>query len=736
MQILKRGNPHQMTPWEDDDTVDALPGTAARPSAAEPIQSVIRRAVTRRALLKGGVAAGAGLVIAPAMLLKPSPAAADDVVRDRRWLRRDPGSRLTFETVPPRTGDDLDKNIRVPSNYDFDVILRWGDPLFPGAPEFDLNNQTPEKQAQQFGYNADLVLWYPLPEFVRKAVQWGGELGPIANRWLGGVYPRLKDAYSRRALMIVNHEYTSGGDMFPGYSKSENEALVEIEAHGFSIVELVQDRDGRWSFDRWSPFNRRVTGSTPMEISGPLRGMPEMQTTDDPLGEVVLGCLNNCAGGKTPWGTILTCEENFDQYFANFAAVPDAVAKLSTRIAPPNGASERLWENYVPRFDLSDEPQEYNRFGFIVEIDPYNPQDKPKKRTAMGRFKHEGAAARVAPNGKVAIYSGDDARFEYVYKFVTKGRYSRGNRSANLNLLDEGTLYVARFDVGEAAGDDIGVGEWLPLTADYLNDVDPDRNDWTETEILLNTRGAADVVGATPMDRPEDIEVNPKSGKVYIALTNNSQRTGAPGSDATRDANGRLVSTEPNESNPRYDTWDNGNPTTNTGNEHGHIIELIEDGNDPTATSFKWNIFVQCGDPKVAYHDARFGDIVDPVAAGVSPISDPDNVVHDDDGNLWIATDGMPGSGGDKGFGQNDGVFAVPVEGENRGLLRQFLSGVPGGEVCGPEFSGDNKTFFCAIQHPYEGEGVDFADKWPLGESVSKPSLVAVRELSGKKIGA
>ncbi|MFE8033739.1 PhoX family protein [Thiohalocapsa marina] len=725
MQDLKCGNECQVISWEDDGSVDALPGTAARPSAAEPIQSVIQRAVTRRALLKGGVAAGAGLVIAPALLLKPSPAAADDDVRDRRG-RRDPGSRLTFQTVEP----SFEGDIVVPPNYAYDVILRWGDPLFPGTPDFDLNDQTPEKQALQFGYNADLVLWYPLPEFVRKMVQWRGELGSIANRWLGSAYPRLKDAYSRRALVIVNHEYTTGADMFPGYSQSRNEALVEIEAHGFSIVELAQDRDGRWSFDQGSPFNRRVTGSTPMEISGPLRGMPEMQTADDPNGKVVLGCLNNCAGGKTPWGTILTCEENFDQYFANFGDVAGRPKDLSLRIAAESADTERKWEDYVDRFDLSKEPNEYNRFGFIVEIDPYNPQDKPKKRTALGRFKHEGAAARVAPNGKVAIYSGDDARFEYVYKFVTKGRYNPGNRSANLNLLDEGTLYVARFDVGAVEGDEMGIGQWLELSTN-----NPALVDWTETEILLNTRGAADVVGATPMDRPEDIEVNPKSGRLYVALTNNSQRTGAPGSGATRDVNGREVSTEPNASNPRFDTWDNG-VDSNTGNEHGHIIELIEDGNDPTSTSFKWNIFVQCGDPNVAYHDVRFGDIADPVAAGVSPISDPDNLVHDDEGNLWIATDGMPGSGGTKGFGQNDGVFAVPVEGEHRGLLRQFLSGVPGGEVCGPEFSGDNKTFFCAIQHPYEGKGVGHENKWPLGEPVSKPSLVAVRELSGKKIGA
>ena len=535
--------------------------------------------------------------------------------------------------------------------------------------------------------------------------------------------------------------------MFPGYDSAAptlDQVETEIEAHGFSIVELTLDRTGDWQFDINSPFNRRVTGSTPIEISGPLAGHPLMKTADDPSGTRVLGCFNNCAGGKTPWGTILTCEENFDQYFANFDLLSEAEKRHSLRIAASGDNTQRSWEDYVDRFDLSKSPNEdnilgteYNRFGYIVEIDPYNPDAKPKKRTALGRFKHEGASSNITSNGRVAIYSGDDARFEYLYKFVSSGVYNRQNRQSNMDLLDEGILYAARFDAGNVKGDGLGPGEWLPLVwepgnvLDNAYDANGNKLYSSQADVLLDTRGAADVLGATPMDRPEDVEVNPRTGHVFMACTNNSRRDGEFGD--TRIVNGREVSSAPNEANPRNKTT---NSAFNDGNQHGHVIELIEDGNDAGATTFTWNIFIQCGDPTVPAHDTRFGDVVDPIAAGVSPISDPDNLVHDDDGNLWISTDGQFFSGG-VGFGQNDGVFAVPVEGPNRGLLRQFLSGVPGGEICGPEFSGDNRTFFCAIQHPNDGNA--FNEVWPIGDpdGVSKPSLIGVRHnRRNKRIGS
>jgi len=706
--------------WQDDGTVDVLPGTPARPRASDPIQSVMHKAISRRALLKGAAVTGATLVIAPGAMLgtsRPAVAAGD------------PSNRLTFTTVP--AGDGSETDVRVPSNYSYSVILKWGDPLTTTAPAFDIENQSAASQAQQFGFNADLVLWYPLPTYVRRMVERTGEMNALVERVIGFQYPRLKGRAARRALVVVNHEYTKGADMFPDYVPGDaTQVGVEIEAHGFSIVELSHG-GGAPSFDITSPFNRRVTGSTPHDITGPLRGHALMQTAADPAGETVLGCLNNCAGGKTPWGTILTCEENFDQYFANFASVTGDAAAASQRIPANSGASARRWEDSVSRFDLSTNPNEYNRFGYIVEIDPYDPNDVPKKRTALGRFKHEGATCRITANNKVAVYSGDDARFEYVYKFVSDGSYSEHNRAANKGLLENGTLYVARFDAGDQEGDEMGTGVWLPLVWEAGNALDQ-AGFSSQAEVLLKSRGAADVLGATPMDRPEDIEVSPRNGRLYVALTNNSRRDGDPGE--TRMVNGREVSSAPNEANPRNNTYDDG--SENTGNQHGHIIELIETGNDAGATTFAWNIFIKCGDPEVLAHDTSFGDLADPVGAGVSPISDPDNLVHDDDGNLWIATDGQYYSGGAVGFGQNDGVFAVPVEGANRGLLRQFLSGVPGGEICGPEFSGDNRTFFCAIQHPNDGNA--FNAVWPINDpdGVSKPSLIAVNQVTGAKIGS
>jgi secreted PhoX family phosphatase len=315
--------------FEDDGSADVMPGSAARPTAAEPIQVVMQKVISRRTLLKGAAAASATLVIAPgAMLSSSRPAAA---------ANGDPADRLTFATVAPSTAPDVE----VPTGYSYNVILRWGDPLFPTAPAFDVENQTGASQAQQFGFNADLVLWYPLPGYVRRILDTTGQFNALAERVIGFQYPRLKNRPSTRALMVVNHEYTTGADMFPDYDADAptlDQVETEIEAHGFTICE-IDHSNGAPTFDITSPFNRRVTGSTPHMITGPLRGHPMMQTDAEPTGEMVLGCLNNCAGGKTPWGTILTCEENFDQYFANFSEVPADIARFSNRIAAPANAS-------------------------------------------------------------------------------------------------------------------------------------------------------------------------------------------------------------------------------------------------------------------------------------------------------------------------------------------------------------------------------------------------------------
>jgi secreted PhoX family phosphatase len=676
--------------------------------------ALVERAMDRRSFLQGAGAVGATLVLTPSLGSRTAEAAG-------LFGSDDPSQFLTFETVPPARNTDL----VVPEGYSYDVIIRWGDPLTSDTPEFDVDNQSAAAQSNSFGFNCDLVLWYPLPDWTKEQVEEKGELTNISDAYLGRSYPRLLRRPTRLGLMAINHEYTTGPQMFRSYTaidpvagptdEQREQRLIEIQAHGLSVIEVQRTTGVRWEFVKDSVFNRRITGTTPIAISGPLAGDPLMQTPDDPTGKLVLGMFNNCAGGKTPWGTILTCEENFDQYFGFFNP-NDPNARFSNRIPPEDGSTSRQWEEVNSRFNYTSNPKEYHRFGYIVEIDPYDPNFTPIKRTSLGRFKHEGASVATTADNRIAVYSGDDARFEYVYKYVSNGSYTEGDRRANSALLDDGVLYVARFDVGVAVGDDMGPGEWLPLVWEEGNVLDQ-AGYASQAEVLLDTRGAADVLGATPMDRPEDIEVSPVDGRVMVCLTNNSRRE------------------EPDEANPRAP------------NPHGHIVEIIEDGGDAASTTFSWNIFVRCGNPEVPEDDTRFGDVVDPIAAGVSPISDPDNIVFDENGNLWVATDGQFFSRS-AGFTQNDGVFAVPVEGENRGLLRQFLSGIPGGEVCGPEFSGDQRTFFCAIQHPHDSDGgggnafdpKDFdgnpIPRWPVGETqLSKPSLVGVYSRRGDKIG-
>ncbi len=357
----------------------------------------------------------------------------------------------------------------------------------------------------------------------------------------------------------------------------------------------------------------------------------------------------------------------------------------------PTGASERRWEAFHDRFNIAKEPNEAFRFGYVVEIDPFNPNAAPKKRTALGRLKHEAATFVTASNGRVVAYTGDDERFDYMYKFVTEGTFDPQRGAANGDLLDNGTLYVAKFN-----GD--GTGEWLSLIGGQGA-----LAAWTQAMVCINTRGAADLVGATKMDRPEDIETNPVNKKVYAVFTNNTQRgtSGRPGTDAP-------------------------NPRAN--NRHGHILELTEAKNDPASTTFAWEVFMLCGDPAVAA-DGTFYAGFDP--SQVSPISSPDNITFDQQGNLWIATDGQINT-----FRRNDGVYVVPTAGAQRGFLRQFLSGIPGGEVASLVLSPDNRTLFASIQHPGEGSTYDSPTSTFPDGGKPRPAVIAVRKGDGGLIGS
>jgi len=513
-------------------------------------------------------------------------------------------------------------------------------------------------------------------------------------------------------------------------------------AHGVSVVEIQRSENGSWEYVVDSRFNRRLTANSFMDLTGPAAGHPLLITAQDPTGTLVKGTLNNCSGGRTPWGTFLTAEENFDQYFGRFddyVASADAdpeIIEMNRRIPLPGGGSRRAWEAVDSRFDLSQNPTESFRFGWVVEIDPFNPMARPKKRTAMGRFKHECATGIQANSGQMVVYSGDDARMEYVYKFVSTNKVS-AQREENEDLLDDGILYVARLN-------DDGSGEWLPLVwgeQPALQSAFPG-----QAEVLINTRAAADLLGATPMDRPEDVEANPVTKKVYVACTNNTRRTFEPGS---RNFQGRELPTEPSITNPRGP------------NRWGHVIEITEANNDNSAESFVWEIFLLCGDPQAADGEyltdlsqaamlplsqdtTYYGGFEDPTQVAI--LGSPDNLNFDNLGNLWIVTDGSQPTGG------ANGTFVVPTFGEERGKLRQFMSGPRDCEVCGCEFTPDGNTLFLAIQHP--GDGGDLSapsSYWPdstLESFVSgepqanpvppRPSLVAVRNASRltKRIGS
>ncbi|MGH2373913.1 MAG: PhoX family protein, partial [bacterium] len=455
--------------------------------------------------------------------------------------------------------------------------------------------------------------------------------------------------------------------IFPGWdgrvtSKTSEMVEVEMAAVGLSIAEVVRSPRGEWSYVRNSPFNRRITASTPMALRGPAAGHALMQTSGS-VGTAVLGTFNNCAGGVTPWGTVLSGEENIQDWFTGRAQDLADPALRALHMRYGVGTGRYGWARFHERFDITKEPHEPNRFGWIVEVDPYDPRSMPVKRTALGRFIHEGATTIVAPTGQPVAYMGDDGRYEYVYKFVASGRYDPDNRQANMHLLDRGTLYAARFR-------EDGTGEWLPLVFG-IGPLTPANGFRSQSEVVINARRAADLVGATKMDRPEDVEANPVTGKVYVVMTSNDRRT--------------------------PEQVDRANPRAN--NRFGHIVELIEDGGDHTATRFRWEIFIQGGDPSNEAHRAYYQRRTD-----VSAMANPDNLAFVRSGRMWVATDGMEGS-----LGVRDGLFAVETEGSLRGLTRRFLSAPPGAEVAGPEFTPDGRTLFVSMQHPGRTGGASFA---------------------------
>ncbi len=514
------------TELEFDGGKDVVYSDAGR---GERFGDILQRRISRRAAMQGGVAASAMVIARPALSRAQEASPVSEMASP---------TGLTFTPIEPTAGGDVPT---VPVGYTVTTLVRWGELLTADAPEFDPMNQSAASQAVQAGYNCDYIGFLPLP---------------------------AGSTSSDHGILVFNNEYTNPELMFPNYDPAATTKEIvdtELEAHGLTVVEIVRT-DGVWSVVQDSEYNRRVTGTTLATLTGPAAGAEWLMTNDDVVGLNVIGTLNNCAGGLTPWGTVVSGEENFNQYFANGAMVDESnpVAAIHARYGLPDEGSGRNWESIYDRFDLSKEPNEPLRFGWPIEFDPYDPASPVKKRTALGRNKHEGHTSVVAPSGQVVVYSGDDERFDYAYKFVTAGTYNADDRAANMDLLDDGTLYVARFN-------DDGSGDWIPMIFGE-NGLTEEAGFASQAEILINTRGAADVLGATKMDRPEDMETNPVNGKVYLIMTNNTQR-------GTEDR------PEADAANPRGE------------NAYGHVIEITESGNDAASTTFEWDIFILAGDP-------------------------------------------------------------------------------------------------------------------------------------------
>ncbi|MFC3995308.1 PhoX family protein [Nocardiopsis sediminis] len=652
---------------------DACFHDAPNTSANAYFGDIFATALSRRNVLRAG-AIGAG--VSAIGLSSMSTAAAEPQAAGRG------NPRLGFTPVAPNN-DDV---VTVPEGYEHNVIIRWGDPVLPDAPEFDFENQTAEAQEKQFGFNSDYVAVLPIDE--------------------------------DRALLWANHEYTNENTMFAGYTDGNSADLEQIKvsmaAHGGSVVEIERVRGtGAWRAvtEGERPYNRRITMSTPMQFSGPAAGHELLRTEASPEGVEVSGMNNNCAGGTTPWGTILSGEENFNQYFVGGEAAPDdakaALKRYGIAVEGDTREDNRRFDRAQERFDLSKHVNEANRFGWIVEIDPFDPTSTPRKRTMLGRFKHEGATTRLTRDRRVAVYMGDDERFEYIYKFVSDGKYRPGSARHNATLLDSGTLYVGRL-TGNSPAEEIdgsgelpsdgefdGAGEWIPL----CNASESFVEGFTVAEVLIHTRLAADAAGATKMDRPEDFEPNPVTGKVYCALTNNTARTPE----------------QADEPNPR------------AANKFGHILEITERRNDAGATTFGWQVPIVCGDPEdPSTYFAGFDK------SKVSPISCPDNVAFDRHGNLWIATDGAPGT-----IDSADALHAVPMHGRYRGELKTFATVPVEAECCGPFIYEDNRTVFIAPQHPGEDGTVEApTSTWPDDSPFPRPSVVSIWRTDGGEVGS
>ncbi|WP_114785302.1 PhoX family protein [Vibrio tetraodonis] len=607
--------------------------------------------LSRRRFLTGTAAVGAGA------FLSLNPIAKVFADNKKSVL-------LNFDAVPASTNDTF----IVPKGYKATPLVSWGDPLFGDSPAFDPSGkQRSQAQLKQFGDNNDGMSLFPI----------------------------TKD----RAVLAVNNEYTNYEYLFDhgGQSMTADDVVKAQAAHGVTVFEITSS-GGKWQLDKNGTRNRRITANTEMRLTGPAAGHSLMKTKMDPSGTKPLGTFANCANGQTPWGTYLTCEENFDGYFGSVKKVE--LSDDHKRYGISAQQSEWQWHNTDERFDVSSNPNEPYRFGWIVEIDPHDPTSTPLKRTALGRFKHENAAVVVNDDGHVVVYMGDDERGEHLYKFVSKNKYQQGNDKHNRNLLEEGTLYVAKFDMDD---DELkGHGQWLELTFGK-NGLDKTNGFGDQAEVVTFARRAATHVGATTMDRPEWVAVHPDKKFVFCTLTNNKHRGVKEGQPV-------------------------GGPNPRKKNHYGQIIRWAPSNGDHTAKTFTWDLYLIAGNPSVHKGNLYAGS--DNINTG-NMFNSPDGIGFDKAGRLWIQTDGDYSNKGDfAGQGNNQMLCGDPMTGE----VRRFLTGPIACEITGLTFSEDYKTMFVGVQHPGDSGA---PSHFPAGGN-SKPrsTIMAITRDDGGVIGA
>ena len=620
---------------EFDEAVNPPPETIE-------FDEIVDEALSRRGFLGGVMSFGAGSFVLGTSALTPSGAQAAT-------------SRLGFGQVAANSLDD----ITLPDGYSSQVVIRWGDPMFSGAPDFDpATRGSGASQEQAFGDNIDGMALF--------------EIGDAS-------------------VLVANNEYTNlkiinGGNESQA-PDTDDDVLKGMMAHGVSVVEVARG-DAGWEMVPDSAFNRRITPATEMEITGPAAGHDLLKTAADPDGVLCLGTWNNCGNGRTPWGTYLACEENFNGYYSS--SNPDVErSDLMKRYGVNTEDWGYGWAQIDERFDISKHPNESNRNGYVVEIDPSDPTSAPKKRTALGRFKHENAEVVINGDGHIVVYMGDDERGEFMYKFISSGVYAEGGD--NSDLLADGRLFAAKFNAD-------GTGNWLELNPETTGMA-------SQAEVCINARGAGSAVGATTMDRPEWVAANPKKAEVYCALTNNKNRAVKPnaGGDPTP-AMGP---------NPRAE------------NHYGQIVRLFPASADHGNDAFRWDLFALAGNPTV--HEDIYGGSVN-INDG-NMFNSPDGLFFDTKGLLWIQTDGNYSNEGDfAGHGNNQMLVADPVTGE----IKRFMVGPNECEVTGAAMSSDGKTLFVGIQHPGERGG----SSWPGGgDSVPRSAVIAVTRDDGMRLG-